>query len=526
MAESEFLKLPPELILACLANLPVTDLVSCLQCGNRLLRDIILKSVLLRYRREQERAGVQENPHVASNLVIADRLEQLLRREANWLSFTPRSTHTIPIDFQTTGLYDLTSDVYLVGDAPNPNTHMCTGIKYTYTSPGSDGPQWRAVDGGKSIIDFGTAFEEHDLIAMVTYTPHDHNPQVASIDVLLLSFSTGASHPLAAHPTLHIHDVEVTRNRPGVSIEIVGQTLALSLVYWSYELRDMDTLHLYNWKSGAMKMDPFPVYNTGLVFLTHDILVLPNSVEESLDVYHIPEDDKLPRSLLSFHLPELVQSTFILSIQCRGAPNPRGASVRRPSRAAFLPRPSDAILLFSFQIGNPTGATEHMFVVHRGLFAASINLSLAEGEDDENPQIDVEWEAWGPRCTHWLDAAELSTQYITTTAGQRLVTIAHEAPETPAPIRMLDFNAASVETQLRTRGLAAVDGPHAVVRAVKASSQHPAFFERPIVSELPYVETTSKRMFDYGAVLINDENIIGARFGDRTVEELEVLHFG
>lgn len=85
-------------------------------------------------------------------------------------------------------------------------------------------------------------------------TRYDGNTQLASIDVLLLNFSTGGSHSLAACPVLHIHDVEVTRGRPRISVEIVGQNLALVLVYRSDEADDMDTLHLYNWKSGKPKM--------------------------------------------------------------------------------------------------------------------------------------------------------------------------------------------------------------------------------------------------------------------------------
>ncbi|KAJ6537375.1 hypothetical protein DFH09DRAFT_1324234 [Mycena vulgaris] len=129
--------------------------------------------------------------------------------------------------------------------------------------------------------------------------------------------------------------------------------------------------------------------------------------------------------------------------------NPDAASslVDPPTQpATFLPRACDAILLFSLKIGNPTGATDHMFVVHRGLFTDAINLST-----DEDANIDVVCEDWVPQCTRWLDAADLSTQYITTIAGQRMVTTAHDASERTAPIRVLDFNALSVEAQ-RIRG--------------------------------------------------------------------------
>ncbi|KAF8173964.1 hypothetical protein K438DRAFT_1728158 [Mycena galopus ATCC 62051] len=517
MTKCHFLRLPPELILACLASLPFNDLDSCLKCGSRLLRDIIRESVFLRYRREQKRAGVEENPNLTSNLAVADRLAELRRRETNWLSFTPLSTHTIALDFETTGLYDLTSDMYFVGDTADPNTGLCTGIKYMRTSPGSEAPEWRAIDCGKPIIDFGTALEEHDLIAMVTYTLHDGNPQMASIDVSFFKLSTGASHPLATRPTLHVHDIEVFRGRPVVSIELVGQNMALSMVYWSHELRDKDAFHLYNWTSGTARMKPLPVYNTGLAFLKEDILILPNALDQCLDVFQVPEDG-LTRFLHSFGLPELQKSIFIHSFQCRGSPNPR-TGLLQPTGATFLPRPSDAVIVFLLQIGDAETATNHMFVVDRRRFAAVIALN----RDDEDDNFDVDWQQWGPECTRWLDAEELSIQYITTTSGHRMVTIAHNAREHPAPIRMLNFSPTDVEAQ-RTRG--PIDGLHATVRVVGPSTQHLTPFVEPLASELPYVEITSKQSFDYGAVLVNDQNIIGARFGDRSVMSLEVHHFG
>jgi hypothetical protein len=141
-----------------------------------------------------------------------------------------------------------------------------------------------------------------------------------------------------------------------------------------------------------------------------------------------------------------------------------------------------------------------MFVVHRARLAAAINLR----PDD----IDIPWEAWGPQCTRWIDADEFSIRYITATAGQRMVAIAHDAPGFPSPINLLDFNETNVRAQ-RARG--PVDGPRATVRVVEASTISFEPFAHPITSLLPYVEILSKANFDYGAVLINDENIIGAR---------------
>jgi hypothetical protein len=164
----QFLDLPPELILACLLHLSSVDLASCVRSGNRLLHKIIANSIQIRYHLEQERAKVHENASRTSHLAVSDCLAELRRVEANWLDFTPSARQTLPLDFVSSGVYDLASDVYLVGDTPDPITQHCTGIKYTHTSLASEPPQWRRIDAGRSIIDFGTAFEEHDLIAMVT----------------------------------------------------------------------------------------------------------------------------------------------------------------------------------------------------------------------------------------------------------------------------------------------------------------------------------------------------------------------
>ncbi|KAJ7735540.1 hypothetical protein DFH07DRAFT_1065029 [Mycena maculata] len=506
-----FLALPPELILACLADLNFAALDACLETGNRLLNEIIFNSVLLRYRKELERACVEENPSRSPKPSVAERLRELRDRDANWLNFTPTSRRTVTLDFRTTGIYDLANDFYLVGDTPDPITMLCTGIKYIRTARGSE---WRRIDAGKPIVDFGLALEEHDLIAIVTYD----NAQMRSLDIMLLKFSTGEPHPRAAKPTLHVQDVEIHRGRPGISIEIVGENIAFSVLYWADEQRDRDTFHLFNWKSGAGKMTPFPLNNTGLTFLTPEILIVPSSVDNSLDVFRIPPsvDSQLPSFLHSFGLPELEPAHAILTFQCRGEPNPRSMSTC-PSRAKFLPQPDNAIVLFSFQLGRVAQAdvTHHMFVLDRARFTRVL-------DDCDSDAGDIPWAEWGPQCARWLDADPISMHYITTTCGQRMVTIADGARTRPAPIYVLDFNPAHVRRQ---RAAGPVDGVR-VVEADEEPGQRRGPFMEPIHSLVPYVETVSKGLFDYGAVLINEEHIIGAKFGDRSVESLEFLHFG
>ncbi|KAJ6566392.1 hypothetical protein B0H19DRAFT_709843 [Mycena capillaripes] len=115
--------------------------------------------------------------------------------------------------------------------------------------------------------------------------------------------------------------------------------------------------------------------------------------------------------------------------------------------------------------------------------------------------------------------------YITVTSGQRMVSILEHHPTS---IRILDFNPQRVEAQ---RAIGPVDGDHATVRIVDGAEppnwpEHLDAFEKPVVSRLPYVEIDSKEKFDFGVVLINDENILGVRYGRRFVQSLEMLHFG
>ncbi|KAJ7636184.1 hypothetical protein FB45DRAFT_1001390 [Roridomyces roridus] len=545
----DLLDLPPELVLACLAQLSLSDIRSCLAARNRLFSVIILTSAAIRYRFEQEHAGVVANAHRSPQPPASDGLRELRAREANWLHFTPSSRHTTPFGFPTASIYDLAADVYLVGDVADPSTSLCTTIKYISTDPGSS---WVRIEVGKPIVDFGTALEEHDLIAMVTYTRHPDDAEMAALEVVLLQFSTGARHPLAAIPILHVHDVDVDRGRPAISIEIVGAVLAISVLYWMDPRRDRDSLHLFYWQTGVRPLDPLMVSNIGLTFLTPEILLVPSALDQMIDVFRIPQppsDDDVfsgpyhPSFVRSLHLPQLNPNKHILSFQCRGEPNPRTRLVR-PTTTPFLSTPEDSIILFSVDIGDGEGrSSTHMFVVSRARLAAFLasqealeaerRRRLEEADDDSDDEYDVDtdlnWAEWGVRCARWLDDAGAGTWargYITTTCGSRMVAIAHDAWSRPAPIRVLDFNQRRVE---RVRDGAA----NSRVRVVDADAgtvpHQPHVFAEPLTSSLPYIETVSEETFPYAAVLINNSDIIGVKLnvnGDQDVGSLEVLRLG
>ncbi|KAJ7056765.1 hypothetical protein C8F01DRAFT_1154846 [Mycena amicta] len=527
------LDLPSELLLECASHLSYPDLRHCIHVPNRRLHRLLANSVLLRYHVLQERTAIEENPTALAHLVAAERFDALKHREHRWSSFAPLSRHTILLDFPTAGIYDLTGDYFLVGDVPHPVSQMCTAIRYTATSQ-ADPPEWHRIDVGKSIIDFGMCVEENDLIAVVTCEQARHNLLQMTMNVQLLSFSTGGPHPLAAKPELHLHTVPITHGRPGASIEVVGRTLAISFLYWSEQNRGGDELYLLDWKSGQLLTPPIQIYNSGLVFLTPDILIIPNSADPSLDVVFIPPDGfSTPDNEFHIHclrLPELQLGHTIYSFQCRGDPNPRSSSHGKShQRASFLPSPSQGLLLFAFTTGSelaPETTTDHMFVIPRGPFAAALapllHLALSHAHPGGPRGLDLPWDMWGPQHTRWLDATPIAKHYITTTCGSRLVAIAHDAtvPGKAAPIRVFCFNEAAVDNAPKLE----LD-PKTIPRRPPSFPSLDAFVER-VFSYVPYVEIESKETFAFDTVIINNENIIGVRFGGNNVSSLEVLHFG
>ena len=65
-------------------------------------------------------------------------------------------------------MFLLAADLCVVGVDPDPATSLPTALKYIYTLPGPEPPEWHYFDVGKPIIDFALADEEHDLISVTT----------------------------------------------------------------------------------------------------------------------------------------------------------------------------------------------------------------------------------------------------------------------------------------------------------------------------------------------------------------------
>ncbi|KAJ7617193.1 hypothetical protein FB45DRAFT_1063711 [Roridomyces roridus] len=528
------LDLPPEILLVCLSHVDLDDIRSCLKAGNRLLSGIILGSVQIQFRFEQAHAAVHENIFRDPMPSTSERLQELRNREANWLNLTPISKTLVPFKFQPTGIYDLASDVYSVFDYSEDSGRTkikYTSLKYAERAPGAE---WGEIETGKPIVDSGTALSEHDLIAIATRTPTADNDGLVDLQIMLLKFSTGEPHPLAARPILQVHTVEAERGEPVMLIDVLGDTLAFCVLYLNENFEDTNALYVYDWKTGRELIPPVPVDNIGFAFLTRDTLVVPSCTDEWIKVIQIrnasDERRNPPRNLLS--LPTLARGHLIISIQTSGKSHPHTGGAR-PSHAHFIRRADESVILLSCEIHGRTGGpavepnvSRETLVLSRPLLQALLSdpeVTLRSAFSEPIP-----WAKWGPRCARWLDCTRWATRYPLSSCGTRVVAVGADAtPTIPVPIRVLDFNpmhvrcapSALAEVSIRVVGPTNLEAEED--RYVSAS------FEERLSSEVPYVEITSKEVFAYGALLINNEDLIGVTFQeDGYVKALEFLHFG
>jgi hypothetical protein len=306
------------------------------------------------------------------------------------------------------------------------------------------------------------------------------------------------------------------------------------------------------------------VNNTGLTFLREDLLLNPNVVRKSLDVYHIPSSSASPsitsvRLIHSFLLPTITRGYRITNVYCRSDPNPTAiASFPKYARSnrPFSNDPSCAIIIFTLRIQPFMGAEHRDFVMitHRkalldilpSLSYHPVNPpSISTRRSEQHPFSSMTpWKSWGPPNTRWFNADDITTTFITTTAGQRCVqfvpsirNVSDRDNPMPDTIVILDFNPWHVKLanyDRKIRGLNVVlvgndfgpDGDGGIDIAYEPEENiclaHGAF-EEDIVGRLPFVACKLPEKWDYDAVLLDEERILGIRVSPRIFTNVALL---
>ena len=158
------LDLPNELIIQILSHLTHhQDLITC-QLSNSTLYTTIKASVLLQLQIALSTFKVTDNP--SSPLSVSERLQVLKGSEDAWTLLREDFKRRIAVDFEVSGIYDLTGGVFLLGNASRTALHY---IKLP--SSIEDDVEWKKINLDPeegTIIDMGFCLHEHDLLAVVT----------------------------------------------------------------------------------------------------------------------------------------------------------------------------------------------------------------------------------------------------------------------------------------------------------------------------------------------------------------------
>lgn len=378
--------------------------------------------------------------------------------------------------------------------------------------------------------------------------------------VILLRYSTQRLYEDSERYALHICSVNPEDGMPNISVEVAGENLVVACFFpggipTSYFEDTDNLLHVFDWRKGTRKGEPFPIENTGLTFLREDILLHPNTKSEFLGVYHIPPSssaNKQPELIHSLILPTLLPNRQITQISCRSDPKPTSGG-RFPSHTRkerpFAHNPEDAVVIFTLTVGelygDGLGGVRKRFamIVHRSSLLDAIAHSLPSSAPPSSTPKQTPYSAWGPPVTRWFAANEFSTMFITTTSGQRCVQYVpgervrrglgapagavqdEDLALDPDTIQVLDLNPWHVKLTRHVGNLLGVGGLLGVVGERVSSSRLDDDFEddpsnvlppcdtfkEAVVGRLPYVVSSNEEKWDYEAVLLDEERIVGVR---------------
>jgi hypothetical protein len=201
----------------------------------------------------------------------------------------------------------------------------------------------------------------------------------------------------------------------------------------------------------------------------------------------------------------------------------------RPFNQPFRDKAEDAVVIFHLLIHGVHQQTRilemhtFMFIVHR--CALLVHIPAAQRAcppfciTPKTMPVQVPWDVCGVSATRWFEDDPALMRWITTTAGQRSVTMEDGAP---TPVIVRDFNPYAVRA---ARAVAATSGqwqqgnwskqlPNGNRMALKVKDSvisAGSIFEEDVRSSLPYVEIVTQTEYEYDGVLIDEERILGLK---------------
>ncbi|KIM38660.1 hypothetical protein M413DRAFT_75813 [Hebeloma cylindrosporum] len=522
-----FLELPLEVTLLILLELQPQDLLVC-RLVSKHFDNIVRDSLELQYATALVAAKAKNN--VYCNLPIAQKFQALHAAQKAWAFLRPRFSKSIPIPYRNLGASLHTGGVYFVVNSTRMHVHY-----FYLPKKENEDVVWKEVVSEKVIIAVGPCVDEHDLLVLIT--AKFCGLKRYEIDLGFVELCTGNAHPDARESCIHVMTAEWAD--PTVGIEIIADSLVLILCF---ERIPEDQIFIYHWKTGVLTMKfqvPKGSYQD-IVFLTEHLMLLPNKLNKSLDVFRIPiaPTTVSPSPILNLCLPVLREGDELDEISCRSEPSLRNSGRLRklgrhggtgPASRAFVATAEDAICLVSLRIsvsidtydGEPSDfepMRSLTFIVHRNALRALVDEYAGNNSEEEGGVIIVPWATWGPPITRWFNLAGYSGGWITVTAGQRYVVMPQDwsLSGVGVPMYVLDFNGENVN-----RYYANAEGGNALILSKNEKSgevccssckvQPTGIFAEPVCGALPYVGCTSKARYTFDGVLLDEERVIGLK---------------
>lgn len=390
----------------------------------------------------------------------------------------------------------------------------------------------------------------------------------------LRQFSTGLSHPHAVRSEVPVGRSVKSWRKLSIMMEIVGPCLML-LLSWPLSAEDssIDILLLVNWWTGEIVIvcilitlyilhithtlfskreeAPSRTYD-GFVFLTSDLVLLPNSFAETFEVLQLPDltkpGDISPNSfkrIARLGLPRMNLNFGIFNITCRADPNPFGAphpkreDVREWQRShsrPFSADPSRALVLAHILIRESDlrqGPQPHWrlrwhrlnLVFHRYAIVDAIHAQAQEprvmdDEGEEGRDIDIPWNKWAPGNVRFWVGDEEHSVWITTTAGQRFagldmdgqLVVKNFNPYAVKRMRALDTDEMQEDQALGESTNVELFDTYERTSADHGCLETVFSIDDTGFEELPFVETVSDLSSlgkEFNSVLMDEERIIG-----------------
>ena len=371
------------------------------------------------------------------------------------------------------------------------------------------------------------------------------------MELRLLSFSTGQPHPLAEQPVIFI-DKKILPVDDGPSkIEIVGDFLILFISFLERS-RNQDIFLLVHWKTGLTHCVSVPglleIRPPSLILyvqlaspekgtyssfshLSQDTLVVPNLIQNTFEIAKIVmDDDGTPHLMLLcvLHLPPLIENVSLDYIWCRAEPKPTGSGcLVIPSRSdrPFHDKAEDAIVIFNMRYLHFSTRMDWItLIVHSRALLTHISAAhracapFCPTHEPTPAVVEVPWSVWGSPATRLFVGNRVAPPIcIETTVGQRAVMLEDRMP---TPIILRDFNPYAVRA---ARALASASGqsqqgnwdkqlPNGNRMSLQVEDSvltAGAIFQEDVWSSLPYVEIVTRGEYQYNAVMMGDERILG-----------------